>query len=178
MRYVILLALGLVVSCSGPIKVSVSYGYGEPVHTGDLLNKASGQPIDLHYVAAKVGQTVWESGDVGIDLFAGGFAALPVDHETSSLFGFAMTPRIRYPVKPGIDYFIAPDLGIAWGNWEKQGGDFNFLVGGQTGFLIEINEQISVSMSTGLFHISNAGITKRNPGYNADLFMLGFEYEF
>lgn len=175
----LLLCLCLLSSCVQPTKIRIEYAYGEPVHSGDLLNKeGSGQPVDLHYASAKVGKTVWESGDVGIDLFAGGFVALPVDHESSSLVGLVITPRIRYPVKPGVDAFIAPDLGLAWGDWDEQGGDFNFLVGGQTGFLIELNAVMDLSLSTGLFHISNAGLKKENPGYNADLFMAGFEYRF
>lgn len=178
MKCIAILFVCLTVSCAGPTRVSVSYGYGEPVHVGDLLNKASGQPVDLHYASAKVGRTVWESGDMGIDLFVGGFAAMPVDHEASTLAGLVVTPRIRYPVKPGVYAFIAPDLGLAWGDWDKQGGDFNFLVGGQTGFLIKISEHVDMSLSTGLFHISNAGLKKGNPGYNSDLFTVGFEYRF
>ena len=177
----------LMVSCSSLTLVRVEYGYGEPVYAADYLNTngGSGQPIDLHYGSIKLGKTLWESeleepteAPAGVDLFIGGFTAMPIAHESTNLYGLVVTPRFRYPVKAGVDYFVAPDLGLAWGDWNEQGGEFNFLVGGQTGFLIELSAHTSISLSTGIFHISNAGVVKKNPGYNADLFMVGFEFKF
>lgn len=177
-RAAMLLAIALSVSSCVGNKLRVEYAYGEPVYAGDALNsRGSGNAVDLNYGSVKVGKTVWESGSVGIDLFAGGFVAVPHDHESTTLAGVVVTPRIRYPVKPGVDAFVAPDLGLVFGKWKDQGSDFNFLVGGQTGVLIELNEQTDISLSTGLFHISNAGIEKENPGSNSDLFMVAFEYE-
>ena len=184
MKCTVIAFVCLMVSCAGPtgLIVRLEYAYGEPVYTADYLNTGGGggQPVDLHYASAKVGKTVWESGNgalAGVDLFIGGFTAMPVAHESTNLFGFVVTPRIRYPVMPGVDYFVASDLGLAWGDWNAQGGKFNFLVGGQTGLLVELSARTSISLSTGLFHISNAGIVKKNPGANSDLFMMGFEFE-
>lgn len=187
MKCMVILFSCLMVSCSGPTIVRVEYAYGEPVSVADYLNTGggSGQPIDLYYGSVKLGKTMWESeveesteAPTGVDLFLGGFSAMPVAHESTNLFGLVVTPRFRYPVKSGVDYFIAPDLGLAWGDWNEQGGEFNFLIGGQTGFLIELSANTSISLSTGIFHISNAGVAKKNPGYNADLFMVGLEVKF
>lgn len=190
MRLTLLLCSMLVASCAAPtrneipvkqdLKVRISYGYGKPVHFGDYLNTSggSGRPVDLSYFEASAGKEILSSDLGSVDLFAGGFSTLPVDHEASSTFGIIVSPRYRYPLKPGVDSFVAPQLGLAWGDWNEQGGDFNFMLGTQVGMLIEVDVVHSVSIFTSTFHISNAGMKKANPGYNSDVFGIAFERKF
>jgi len=174
----ILLGLLIINLCSCNGIGQIQYGYGEPILLGSALNeRGSGQPIDLHNISVKVGKNLFNGELTAFDIFVGGFVAIPEAHESGIGGGGLITPRILYnkfKIKP----FVAIDLGIGFFDWDAQGSDLNFLVGGGPGLLLPINDRLAGTTSVLLFHLSNAGLDDRNPGLNSDVLTFGLEYKF
>jgi hypothetical protein len=177
MRIILLVLYSILLSSCGNIG-QIQYGYGKPLLTGNALNDAgSGAPVDMHYISAKIGKRFCSDKIIGLDLFFGGFVASPQEHQSGIGGGAILSPRLLYndlKIKP----FIIIDLGVGFLDWDVQATDFNFLVGGGPGLLIPINDRLSATVSFSLFHISNAGIERPNPGVNSDIVVFGLEWRF
>ncbi len=155
------------------------YGYGEPIHLSTLIvNETNGLPLHLSYLSIKTGPTVYENDFSEIDFMAGPFLAIPDKYVSSAATGIVLTPRIiGNEMGGGARLFFSVDLGLGWFDWEPQGSEFNFVVGGGPGIIMPIADGIWMSLSTSLFHVSNAKIAEPNHGFNSDLVVMGIEIE-
>jgi hypothetical protein len=154
------------------------YGYGEPAHFSTVLTKnTGGLPLNLNYTSVKIGSNVYDGEVYDVDVMAGPFLALPSKHASTAAAGIILTPRVVGGTIKGLRPFVAVDLGLGWFDWEPQSSDFNFVVGGGPGFMVDVANGVTFTLSTSIFHVSNAQTSRPNPGFNSDLVLFGLEFE-
>jgi len=175
----LLLSVGCV---SKPIyRARVEYSYGEPVLVGEWVNHhGSGQPINVHDVSIKAVVPVVECKDIRFDLPVGPYVAYPQHYESSNVFGFEVAPRAVYigweQVHPYLE--CVGGVSLMKGHWRDEGSSFNFNTGGGIGALVPVSSKIDVSIGYRYWHLSNAGTSYPNAGYNSDSILFGAEYKF
>lgn len=178
LRGLSVLALLCLTACSKGL-YKASHGYGDVGPAASLFNDhGSGEPIALQISRTQIGGTFYESDRLSLDVFFGAFMVTPEAHESSVAAGPVLTPRIVLNSFEWLRPYVAVDLGLGYANWDAQGSDFGFLVGGGPGVLVPVDEDISITLSWSLFHWSNAGIAKPNPGLNSDVLEAGVEFKF
>jgi opacity protein-like surface antigen len=180
--FVSLLLLVMVGCVNQPVyRARVEYGYGEPVLIGDWTNHhGSGQPIDVHLVSIKAIVPVAEYKSVRFDLPIGPYAVCPQRFEGSTVLGGEITPRAVYTGWEKFNPYFEWVGGINYTkeHWEHQGSSFNFDTGAGIGVLLPVSPKIDLSVGYRYWHLSNAGTSYPNDGYNSDLVLLGVEYKF
>lgn len=174
-----LLAIAMLCSCSSKFRVRAEYGYGEPAHFSSGIKKnTGGLPLHLNYTSIKIGPRLYDGDTYEFDVMAGPFLALPSKHASAAAAGVVLTPRVvGGDMGGGVRPFLSVDLGLGWFDWKPQGSDFNFVVGGGPGFLMEVTDGVTATLSTSIFHVSNARTAQPNPGFNSDLILFGLEFE-
>jgi len=179
-RILFFLSTFLLASCNFGHKARIEYGYGEPVLVADALNRwGSGEPADIHHASIKVGPVLYESERLEFDCLGGGWAVLPQDQQSSIGYGVVVSPRLFLKSLGGTAVPYGQfDLGLGYWETDVQGSDFGFLVGGAVGLAFLLSKSISTTVAYSLYHFSNAGLAKPNPGLNSDLISLGLEYDF
>jgi hypothetical protein len=172
---VIFTTLIFLTSCAQRI-ARLEYGYGESIAMGDLMLRGSGEPIEGHFISPAVGMQVWEENSWSVDFFIGAWIFVPSRHESAMGLGPFMSPRLTYDL--GVKPFVFADLGLGFANWDVQGSNFGFIIGGGPGIMVPLSDRLSFLSSWKLFHFSNASTSDPNPGINTDLLTIGLEWRF
>jgi len=182
-KWCLFILLFLVVGCvNEPVyRARVEYGYGEPVLIGDWVNHhGTGQPINVHLISVKAVVPIAEYKDVRFDLPVGPYVTLPQRYESSIVYGAEIAPRIVYVGWKKFNPYFEWIGGVSLmkGHWEQEGSSFNFDTGGGIGALIPVSSKFDLSIGYRYWHLSDAGTSYPNAGYNSDMVLLGVEYKF
>jgi len=173
----------LVVGCvSEPMyRARVEYGYGGPALVGDWVNHiGSGQPVDIHLASIKAIIPIAEYKDIRFDLPMGPYVVCPQRYESSTVYGGEIAPRAVYVGWEKFNPYFEWIGGVSLmkGHWEQEGSSFNFDTGAGIGAILPISSKFDFSIGYRYWHLSNAGTSRPNAGYNSDLVLFGIEYKF
>jgi hypothetical protein len=158
---------------------------GGSVGATTMIGKSTG--FDFGLAAIRYGRRLWSNGALSFDWTIDGIplAFLTLDRSPGaesghreSVYGAGLTPigwrldveRLRW-VRP---YFAANGGFLYFEDRVPASGvKFNFTYDFGLGAQVPIREDTAVTLGYSYFHISNAGLGRSNPGFDANLLYLG-----
>jgi opacity protein-like surface antigen len=182
-------------SCSFAPFIRAEYGPGTPFAVGKLINDDSvgyrddgrakaGLPMDGHYLSLKFGVQQEIFPDFNFDIAAGPTTWIPTSGPNGEYYSADAVGRVSYL---GIKYFQPYAEGLLGvgrleHHWIGEATKHQFSSGGGLGIIVPIEDHWKLSFGYRVYHISNGsaifGTKRPNVGYNTDLFLFGFQYDF
>jgi hypothetical protein len=140
--------------------------------------------INMLYAQPQIGYIVWDSPESRLpikrfEIVTEGILGAAV-HPTGHLIGDTLMFRVSgNNAKRWVPFFNASSGPLHTNLDEKAselGGHVQFLSQGGAGIQRRLNPRQSVVLEYRYFHMSNAGLTKPNPGFNGSMLSVGLRW--